>query len=285
MARSTLIPREDTVVHWVSPDGLHLPLNGPSARDYVMGEGPEGLASIEVEYLFEAAARQHGETYTGYTMDHHEIDFVVHVLADSGEGLRQKMSWFETQFERFRPGWLMTYSVTNGWRWVQARMQKLTPLVERDPGRRHEVTYEIVLVVESPLAREVNDSAYWLNKAGSGKGQIALWPGNSEWHAWPQFILRGPGVFRLRWAGNDVTFPKINSNEWVLVNSDEARPTIRCRNDQGQERNLWPEMNPGQRVPYPIRGGQVTRVDVQVTSGNTNSSVWGTVPVQHEGLV
>lgn len=285
MARSTFIPRGDTIVHWVSPDGKHLPINGPSARDYIMGEGPEGLAGVEVEYLFEAAARQHGETYTGYTMDHNEIDFVLHVLADSSDELRRRMAYLETQFERFRTGWLMTYSVTNGWRWVSARRSKLSPIVERDPGRRHEVTYEVVLVVEAPLAREADDSAYWVNESGSSKGQIALWPGDSEWHAWPQFILRGPGIFRLRWGGNDVEFPRINSDEWVLVNTDEARPTIRCRNDQGQERNLWPEMNPGQRIPYPIRGGQVTRVDISVLSGNTSSSVWGQVAVQHEGLV
>ena len=283
--KSGLIPRGDTVIRWVSPDGRHLEIHGPGARHVVMGEGPEGLSGVDVEYLFEAAARQHGETWTGYTMDHAEIDFPLHVLADSAEELRRKMDFVEVQFERFRPGWLMSYSVTSGWRWVRARRASMKALVNNDPGRRHEVTYEVVLSVEAPLSREADDSGYWINKAGSGRGELHLFPGMSEWHAWPQFILRGPGIFRLRWAGNDVTFPRLAADEWALVNTDESRQTIRCRNDRGIERNIWPEMSPGQRIPYPIRGGEVTRVDVSVVAGTRDSSVWAQVAVQHEGLV
>ena len=285
MHYSGLIPRGDTIVRWISPDGVMTEIHGPEAKTFIMGEGPEGMSSVEVENLFEAAARQQGQTWVGHTMDHGEVDFPLHVLANNSTELRYHMTWIESQFQRFRKGWLVSYSVATGWRWIAARKSSMKSLVSRDPGRGAEVTYEVVLAVESPLAREADDTDEWVNKSRSGRGQLHLYPGPSEWESWPQFILRGPGTFRLRWAGNDVTFPKINADEWVLVNTDETRPTLRARNDQGVERNLWPEMKPGQKIPYPIRGGQVTRIEVQVTGGNAQSGTFVTTSVQHEGLV
>ena len=283
--RAGFIRTGETVVRWMSPNGVQTEIHGPAAKQFVMGEGPEGLAGIEVDNIFEAAARQHGETWVGYTLDHSEIDFPLHVLADSQDHLRALRARIEAQFERFRNGWLLTYSVASGWRWVAARMSRMEPIIEHDPGRRHEVTYEIVLVVESPLAREADSSAVWTNTNRSGRGQVHLFAGRSEWPAWAQFVIRGPGRFRLRWAGNDVEFPLIRADEWVLVNSDESRPTLRARNSAGVERNLWPEMPPGTRIPYPILSRQVERVDITVTGGTVQSSVLGVVPVQHEGLV
>lgn len=282
---SGLIPNGDTIMRWISPDGVVTEIHGPEATVAIMGEGPEGLSSVEVNDLFEAAARQQGETWVGFSMDHAEIDFPLHVLASNSTELRQRMTWIESQFQRFRSGWLVSYSVTSGWRWVSARRSQMKPLVSRDPGRGSEITYEVVLIVESPLAREADDTDEWVDKARSGKGQLHLYPGPSEWPSWPQFMLRGPGLFRLRWAGNDVTFPALRPNEWALVNTDESRPTIRAVNDQGVSRNLWPEMKPGQKIPNPIRGGEVTRVDVSVTGGTAQSGVFATTAVQHEGLV
>ena len=283
--QSGLIPRGDTIVYWISPDGVVTEIHGPGARTFIMGMDPEGMGSVEVENLFEAAARQQGETWVGHTMDHGEIDFPLHVLAVDETQLRQRMTWIESQFQRFKKGWLASYSATNGWRWVAARKSSMKPLVSRDPGRGAEITYEVVLVVESPLSREADDTDEWVNVSRSGRGQLHLYPGPSEWPSWPQFILRGPGRFRLRWAGNDVTFPDLRANEWCLVNTDESRPTIRVRDDNGIERNAWPEMPPGQRIPNPIFGGQVTRVDVQVTGGNAQTGAFATTSVQHEGLV
>lgn len=283
--QSGLIPQGDTIVRWISPDGVSTEIHGPEAKVFIMGEGPEGMGSVEVESLFEAAARQYGETWVGHRMDHGEIDFPLHVLAGNATELRQRMTWIESQFQRFRKGWLVSYSVTTGWRWVAARRSGMKPLVGRDPGRGAEITYEVVLTIESPLAREADDTDEWVNESLSGLGQLHLYPGPSEWPSWPQFILRGPGTFRLRWAGNDVTFPPIRANEWVLINTDESRPTIRARNDNGTERNLWPEMKPGQKIPNPIRGGEVTRIDVSVTGGTAQSSTFTTTSVQHEGLV
>lgn len=281
----SFIPRGDTVMQWISPDGRVTPLHGPQARGVVIGMGPEGFGPAQVTDLFEAAARQHGETWVGYTLDHAEIDFPLHVLADSPEELARKRREIELQFDRFRPGWLASYTNTDGWRWLSCRKQRMTPLVERDAGMRAEITYEVVLTVESPLAREADDTSEWVNRARSGRGELYLYPGEGEWTPWPQFVLRGPGVFRLRWAGNDLTLPRLNADEWALVNTDEARPTIRSRDVQGVDRNLWPQMPPGVRIENPLPVRLVSRVDVQVTGGSAQSSAWGTVAVQREGLV
>lgn len=280
----SLIPRGDTVVQWIAPDGAVTALHGPQAHGVVIGMGPEGFGPAEVDDIFEAAARQHGETWVGYTLDHAEIDFPLHVLADSPQSLSLAKNRVERQFDRFRPGWLAFYSDTGGWRWVAARKQRMTPLVERDAGMRSEVTYELVLTVESPLAREADDTSEWVNRGGSGRGDLYLYPGDGEWPAWPQFVLRGPGVFRLRWAGNDMTLPRLNSDEWALFNTDQARTTLRSRDVDGVDRNLWPQMSPGARVEHPLPVRQVSRVDVQVTGGSAQSSAWATVPVQREGL-
>lgn len=280
---SGLIPHGETLLWWVSPDGVVTPLSGNAGADLWLGEGPDGLAEVDVKTIWEAAARQLGETVAGHTMDHAEIDLPVFLFADDAETLRRRREHFEAQFDRFRPGWLCSYSAAWGWRWLGARLGGMKALRQRDHGRR--CAYEIVLLVESPLAREADDTAQWVNAAGSGRGQLHLYPGPSEWPAWPRFVLRGPGTFRLRWAGNDVTFPPLGVTEWALVNSDETRPTIRVRDAAGVERNAWPQMRAGQRIPYPVPAGEVTRVDVEVRGGLRTSGVWATVPVRREGLV
>lgn len=280
-----LLAAGSTVVQWISPDGRVLPLHGPDARDVFLGEGVEGIGDVEVESLFESAARQHGQTWVGYRLDHGEIELPVTVLAAGPEELRRRCDDVEERFERFRTGWLASYSSMRGWRWVQARRGSMRLDTERDPHRSRHATYTLVLLVESPLAREADDTGEWTNRAGSGRGQFALYPGSGEWTAWPQFVLRGPGRFRLRWAGNSLEFPLLLADEWALVNTDEARPTIRGRTAQGAERNLWPEMTPGAKIEHPLPPREVSRVDVQVSGGSAQSSVWGTVAVQREGLV
>lgn len=280
-----LLPASATIVQWISPDGRVLPLHGPAARDVFLGEGVEGLGSVDVDSLFEAAARQHGETWVGYRLDHGEIELPVTVLAAGPEELRRRCDALEERFERFRPGWLASYSSARGWRWVQARRGSMRLDTGLDPHRGRFATYELLLTVESPLSREADDTAEWVNTAKSGKGQLHLYPGPGEWPGWPQFILRGPGRFRLRWAGNDVEFPMLSSGEWALVNTDEARPTLRGRDSQGRDTNLWPRMKPGVKIANPIRGREVTRVDISVSAGTAQSSAWGTVAVQREGLV
>lgn len=285
MMLTGLLPSGMTVVQWISPDGRVLPLHGPAAREVFLGEGVDGVDGIDVDSLFEAAARQHGESWVGYRLDHAEIDLPITVVASGPEELRTRCDYVEAQFERFRTGWLASYSSMRGWRWVQARRGSLRMDTDLDPHRSRHTTYELTLLVESPLAREADTTDEWLNTSRSGRGHLHLDPGPGEWPPWPQFILRGPGRFRLRWAGNDVEFPQIRADEWVLVNTDEARPMIRARDSRGVDRNLWPQMRPGVKVENPLRPREVNRVDVTVTGGSAQSSAWGTVAVQHEGLV
>lgn len=280
-----LLLASETVVQWIAPTGKVLPLHGPAAREVFLGEGADGLGEVDVDSLFESAARQHGQTWVGYRMDHAELDLSVTVTARGPEELRRRCDDVVEMFERFRTGWLMTYSSSRGWRWVQARRGSMRLVTELDPHRGRFATYLLTLIVESPLAREPDDTDEWVNSAGSGRGQLHLYPGRSEWPAWPQLVLRGPGRFRVRWAGNDVEFPLLRADEWALVNTDEARPTIRCRDSRGVDRNLWPEMKPGVKIAHPIKGGEVTRVDISVSAGSTQSSAWATTAVQHEGLV
>lgn len=283
-----LLPTGQTLLRYLSPSGpvLHLSGRPESGREGVwLGSGPDGLGSVEVAAIFESAARQHGETYVGETMDHGELDLPIYILGDSPDDFRRKKTWVADLFERHRPGWLCAYTPAEGWHWLAVRKLSLKPAYGTDPGPMRGATFDLLLAAESPLARQANDTSEWVNKAGSGKGQLHLYPGPGEWAAWPQFILRGPGRFRLRWAGNDIEFPQLRADEWALVNTDEARPTIRGRDARGVDRNLWPEMKPGAKIENPLRPREVNRVDVSVTGGSAQSSAWGTVAVQREGLV
>lgn len=280
-----LLPAASTIVQWISPDGRVLPLHGPSAHDVFLGEGVDGIGDLDVTSLFEAAARQHGETWVGYRLDHGEIELPVTVLAAGPEELRRRCDDVEERFERFRTGWLASYSSSRGWRWVQARRGSMRMDTDLDPHRSRYAIYTLVLLVESPLAREADDTDEWVNTSLSGRGQMHLYPGPGEWPGWAQFILRGPGRFRLRWAGNDLPLPMLRADEWALINSDETRPLIRSRDSRGVDRNLWPEMPAGVKIEHPLPVREVSRVDVSVTGGSAQSSAWATAAVQREGLV
>lgn len=283
-----MLPLGQTLVWYLSPSGPTLHLSGRplAGREGVwLGQGPDGLGSVEVEAIFEAAARQQGETYVGETLDHGELDLPIHILGDNPDDFRRKKEWVSSLIERRRPGWLVAYTSAEGWHWLAVRKLSMKPAYDTDPGPMTAATFDLLLAAESPLARQADDTDEWVNKAQSGRGQLHLYPGPGEWSAWPQFILRGPGRFRLRWAGNDIPFPLLRANEWALVNTDEARPTIRGRDSQGVDRNLWPEMKPGLKIKNPLPAREVSRVDVQVTGGSAQSSAWGTVAVKREGLV
>lgn len=278
-----LIESGETVIHWVSPTGRVLALAGPGRGDVWIGEGLDG-AALPLDHIFESAAREHGERVAGVRVDHAEYDFPLHVKASGPEELRLRCAETEALFERFRPGWLATYSSSRGWRWVQARRGRMSLVTELDPHRGRHAAYEMTLIVESPLAREADRTDVWQNVAGSGRGQIHLYPGPGEWVSWAQFEVRGPGRVRLRWCGNDVTLPALRADEWLLLNSDSARPTIVARGADGRERNLWPELPPGQRIPYPLALREVSRVDISVTGGSSETYVRGRCRVFHEGV-
>lgn len=283
-----LLPTGQTLVRFISPSGpvLHLSGRPEGGREGAwLGTGPDGLGSVDVDTLFEAAARQMGESYVGETMDHAELDLPIHILGDSPDDFRRKKVFVSNLFERHRVGWLASYTSVDGWHWLAVRKLSFEPAYATDPGPQRGATFDLLLAAETPLAREADDTDEWVNTSKSGRGQLHLYPGDSEWPGWAQFILRGPGVFRMRWAGNDVTFPMLNADEWAMVNTDEARPTLRGRDAQGRDTNLWPRMKPGVKIENPLPPREVTRVDITVTSGTAQTSAWGTVAVQREGLV
>lgn len=283
-----LLPADQTLVLYRSAAGRVIHLSGrPLAgqEGVWIGSGPDGLGHVEVKPIFEAASRQLGETYVGETIEHGELDLPIHILGEDADDFRRKRRWVEDTITRKQVGWLCAYTSADGWLWLPVRKLGMTPAYGQDPGPMRGATFDLLLAAERPFAREANDTDEWLNGSLSGKGQMHLYPGSSEWEAWPQFMLRGPGKFRLRWAGNDLSFPTLQANEWALVNTDQTRTTIRSVTSAGVDRNLWPMMPPGARVEFPLPAGEVSQVDIEVTGGNAQTSAWGTVEVKREGLV
>ncbi|AOE44368.1 minor tail protein [Gordonia phage Ghobes] len=278
-----------TVVRYVSPDGEVLPLSGgPDAGKYQvwLGHDPVGLGHVETKALFDAAARQWGEEYVGETVDHQELELPLFVLTDHTgvDGLRRRREWLKKLFPRDRVGWLCVYTNVTGWRWLATRRGSLKPVLGADPNARGGLELELVLLVENPLARVADSNDSWRNTELTGKGSLLLYPG-PEYHGWPQFTVRGPGRFRFKYLDNDVLFDfNVLATETLLVNTDEARPTVRGRTDAGVQRNLLPLVR-GTKFRTPLPKDTPTRVDVTVTNGNANSAVYGVCAQQLEGLL
>ena len=280
---------EHTIVWYVSPDGVVVPLSGgPDAGKYDiwLGHEPTNLGHVEVKALFDAAARQWGEEYIGETVDHAELELPMFILInpDTGiNGLRLRREWFKRLVERRRVGWLAIFTNATGWRWVAVRRGFIKPAIQSDPAANGGLELDVMLIVEQPLARVADSHDSWKNDQLTGKGSLLLDPG-PEYHSWPQFTFRGPGVVRVRFNGNDVTHPKILADETMLINTDEARPTVRAIRDNGEKRNLLPLIK-GAKYLNPIEADTPTRIDFEVTGGNTKTEFAGNASIRIEGLL
>lgn len=277
---------DHTIVELISWRGERVRLSGAKPGTalgaWLNSSGPEGLGSVEIEAIFDAAARQWGETKVGETMNHGEIDLPIFILGDSPDDFRRRREQFASMLRRDRLGWLAIYTNATGWRWVGVKLGDFKPLVPYDPRITSAAKFEMMLIAEAPLARSADYADSWTNTARTGRGSVAVYPG-PEWEAWPQFVIQGPGIVTLSYPGNKVTHvpgQAIKAGEQVLVNTDEARPTIRS----SAGRNLWPLMK-GQKYRKPVPPGEVTTVQIEVTGGSAATAVYARCPWRHEGML
>lgn len=286
-------PTEQTIVRYVSPSGRQLTLSGgPDAGRYGVwaGQGPNGLGHVETKALFDAAARQVGEEYVGTTVDHQELELPLFVLRNNRtgiNGLRQTREWLKTLFERERVGWLLVYTPVTGWRWLAVRRGYLKPALGADPNRQGGLHLELLLLVEKPYARQPDSTDEWTNEHLTGRGSLLLRAG-PEVHSWPRFTFFGPGTATLRYGNNELTLPFASAGQQVLVNTDEARPTVRYKNADGTTANALPLLK-GRKFREPVYANPdpraTTRVDVEVTGGDVNTGLFGVCELQYEGLL
>lgn len=277
-----------TIVRYVSPDGFVVPLSGgPDSGKYNiwMGHEPGDLAFVDVKAIFDAAARQIGEEYVGETIDHAELEIPLFILDDGQgiDGIRLRREWFKRMCPRDRVGWLMVYTNVQGWRWVAVRRGYVKPAIQADPNTSGGLELDCMWIAEQPLARVADFADAWQNKNLTGKGSLILDAG-PEYISWPQFTFRGPGTCTIRYLGNEVVHPKIAADETMLINTDEARPTVRAVTDAGVRRNLLPLIR-GVKYRNPLPVGTPTRIDVEVTGGNANTTLYGVSSIRIEGLL
>ncbi|QDP44134.1 minor tail protein [Gordonia phage JuJu] len=285
--RNRAVLTDHTIVEWISPKGERVRLSGakktapPELGAWLSTGGIDGIGHLDVKALFDAAARQWGEDYVGETLDHAELDVPLFILGANPDDFRRRVEHLRTLIRRHEVGWLAVYTNSTGWRWVAARLGYLKPTFPFDPSRTSAANYELMLIVEHPIPRAADHADSWKNTTNTGKGSVSIYPG-PLWQAWPQFAFQGPGRLRLRYAGNDVDHPfTVLADETILINTDEARPTIRSAKTG---RNLWPLMK-GRKYTHPVPEGEVTRVDITVTGGNTNTELWVICRQQYEGLL
>lgn len=282
-----MIIQDRTVITWISAAGEILPLSGVH-RDgdtgVWLGGEPKNLGVVETKAIFDAAARQKGETWVGETMDHAEIDLPLFILADNSVDLRLRREHLKRVMRSDEIGWLAVASSVTGWRTVAARRGEMVPLFTKDLPNGTGLRVDVVLLVDAPLSRTPDHAPRWRNTAGTGTGSLWLDPGPDQ-ESWPEFTFVGPGRPRLRYA--DVDFDlgfSVLAGEKVLIVTDQARPTVRGITAAGERRNLMPLLK-GRKFSAPLPRDQITRLDVTVTGGSPQSELLAVVPQHHEGLL
>lgn len=293
MGRATdgLIPGGSTILHYVSPSGVVLYLaGGPLAgtQGFELGAGVEGLGHVNVERVFEKAARGVGERYVGEDYSHGEPDLPIRVSGDTVDEYNRRRDWLRELIPRNRVGWLVGYTNSLGWRILAVRRGSITPAYTRDPAGTNSAVFDVLFVADNPLTRAPDHvPAEWENRTGAAKaaGALSLYPGR-ELEAWPVFIFTGPGVLHLKYAGNDVELPEVFAGELVRIDTTFGAQTLRAKRpgESGLGRNLWPLMQ-GQQFANPIPPGEVTRVSFTVSKATRATKLWAMTPRWQEGIV
>lgn len=281
--------RDLSFVSWVSPDGVQVPLSGyhRDGTDGVwLGGEPKNLSVVATKAIFEAGARQRGETWVGETMDHSEIDLPLFILADSSHELRLARERLKLQMPTDRAGWLVVGTAVTGLRWVAARRREMVPLFTKDVDLSVGLRVDIVISVDYPLSRTADVTRQWNNTLGSSSASGSVWvdPG-PEFESWPEFTFLGPGRPRIRYQ--DVDFDlgfDVLAGERVLIATDQARPTVRGITATGERRNLLPVLA-GKKFSAPILPDGPTRIDVSVTGASAQTAFLAVAPMSWEGLM
>jgi hypothetical protein len=290
------LPGDQTLVYYISPDGVSVHLSGLKVTGdpgYWLGAGPDGLGHVEVASLWDAAAIDEGEDYSGNSIDHGELDLPIHVLGTSNSDFQRRRQRLRDLMPRDRQGWFCVYQSGHGWRWVPTRLGSFKPAYNTDPAVARAATFDVILLVDRPHARAANSTAQWAYKGTPG-GSLWLYPG-PETDGWPRFIFTGPGALQLIYtgiddAGNDaemdVTLPKIGAGREIYIDTDMAHQTVRERAATSPDKgtSLWQSMR-NKYWPYPIRKGEVQRIRFRVTGAGPTTALWGTVTRRHEGLL
>lgn len=286
----TAIDRDYTFMSWVSPDGEQVPLSGyhRDGTDGVwLGGEPKNLGVVATKAIFEAAARQRGETWVGETMDHNEINLPLFILGSSANDLRQRREHLKRIMPTDRVGWLVVGTSTTGLRWVAARRREMVPLFVKDVGLSQGLRIDVVISIDYPLSRTPNVTRQWQNKSGaaSTSGSVFVDPG-PEFEAWPEFTFLGPGRPRIRYG--DVDFDlgfNALPGERILIVTDQARPTVRGITADGKRRNLLPLLK-GRKFSAPLLPADgVARIDFTVTGATAATALLATAPMSWEGLL
>ncbi|SFA60790.1 hypothetical protein SAMN05444374_11624 [Rhodococcoides kroppenstedtii] len=284
-----MIGADKSILQWVSPNGVVVPLSGHGVvgdPGIWVGSGPEGLGHVDVKALFDAAAMDEGENYLGGVVDHGEIDLPIHILGTSNADFQRRKEHFKSLVPRDRLGWLCAFTTGTGWRMVAARRGSFKPAYGSDPASANGATFDTMLIADKPHARSKDDEDEWANTTGAGTGVLYLYPGPQS-PGWPKFVFTGPGRLRLVYAGNDVTMPvTIGVGREIFIDTDTRVQTIRERAARSSDRgrSLWAQMK-AQYFPKAIPAGEVTRVRFQITGAGPTTKLWATVPQRHEGLL
>lgn len=273
------------VVVWIAPDGRQLHLSGGAEerREGVsLDRGLAGVSGLSATPAFQSAGKQVGETVTGWEFGHGEIDLPLTILGESRSHMVRTREVVKGMFSRDKPGWLCVYQPANGWRWTRCRLRSMIADVGSSPHLLGRVGLDIVLIAEDPRAETRPYSSQWRNSSGAGHGTLRLYPG-PEWRGWPSFYIHGPGAVTLSVHGSTIELPHLAAGERCLLHSDPTVGVLRSVDADGRSTNRWPDVVGYLEQPLPT--DEVSRVDIRVTGGNTDTAVAARVRSYREGLL
>lgn len=284
-----MIDRDLTYVSWVTATGETIPLSGYQREGTAgvwLGGAAKNLDRVEAKAIFDAAARQRGETFVAFTHDHAEIELPLFILGDSSYDLRLRRAHLKRAMHPDAPGWLVVATATTGIRWQQARRIDMTPAHTKDVDLSTGLHVDVVLAAEDPFAQTRPHQPQWQNTTGADTVTATLFtdPGPDQ-DSWPVITFVGPGKPRFRYGPVDFDLDiMIKPGEAVLIVTDQARPTIRGRMPDGTQRNLLPLLK-GRKFTAPALRDQITRLDVTISGASAQTQLMVTTAQAWEGLM
>lgn len=277
--------RQHAVVVWVAPDGRQLHLSGSpdEGREGVyLVDGFDGAGHVEASADFVSGARQVGETVTGFTLDHGEVDLPLHIVGTNTGDMQSIREHVKGLFRRDAPGWLAVYTPITGWRWMRCRMLSMKPGLDTSPYAVGGLRLDVVLIADDPRSESLPYSSQWRNVGNPGQGQLWL-SGGDEWVSWPSFVVHGPGAVSLTVAGSTIRLPRLAVGERCLLQTDPAKAVLRSVDAAGRSTNRWPDVDGYLASPLPVN--EMSRVVIRVDGGSDATAVMGHARVYAEGLL
>ncbi len=237
-------PRRKVV--WIDANGYVWHLSGDRAGEEgaKMAPSPKGLDDVEESVLVDEGQHIEGAIARGRSVAKRDMDFTVHLTADTPRALRVLKERWRSGWSATKPGHWCEFTSSGGWRWRSVlRAGEQVPAFKKDDALICRATYHVPALAAWPWWTGFEISAEWSTTANVGEGALTLVNPCSEDLTW-EATLAGPGTYSITDGpgGPWVELPTLPSGWTMRVDTSTTRPTVIGTTAAGELVNLWGQM-------------------------------------------